>query len=184
MPFYAKTSFYGTLSPYGAYSAIASTDFLNPFNADQGECQGRLDPANYLPEYSDYAYVLGTDCPPKKYKLNAGDNVEVLQNGDFDVTKTLFAKAFVRLPKGDLPVAWYWTVAFGVDGTYHDPIVLPPASASSNEGLVYFTNVGLPVSQVSAGAHDLKVRLQLNGPGWGVASDAVDIEVLLRQLCF
>jgi phage tail-like protein len=37
--------------------------------------------------------------------------------------------------------------------------------------------VGLPVSQVSAGAHDLKVRLQLNGPGWGVASDAVDIEV-------
>lgn len=179
-------SLYGLGTVYGlgtSFGVLSSTVGLNGFNANQGTDSGRVEPENHLSQDGSWSYVFGSDTPGRKYKFNVDDGLTITQNADFDDTTFVLLVGLLRPPTEDLPAGWSWKLGLGVDGVYHREVELPTQTdiqnrgATLDNGFIEFRTLGINVSQVTAGNHDLNVRLRLDGPGFATPSDRVDLEL-------
>lgn len=180
MSLYGLGTVYGLGTSFGLLSSVVG---LNGFNANQGTDSGRIEPVNHFSQDGDWSYVFGSDTPGRKYKFNLDDGLTITQNADFDDTTFVLLVGLLRPPQDDLPSGWSWKLGLGVDGTFHREVTLPTQAdiqnkgAGEDNGFIEFRTLGLNVSQVTAGNHNLSVRLRLDGPGFSTPSDRADLEL-------
>lgn len=126
------------------------------WSRELGTNQGRITPSEVSPPAGTFVFCLGFDEPGRFEALRPGDYAEVEQTATFAVGAKLFrVTAVVRPPTAAVPENTRWAFQLIIDEKLYAQHILASGSVLRTRQLA------ANISKLPAGAHTVKLRLQL-----------------------